>query len=108
MAGEEGVGRIPFEAALPIRVVSLVKGGLFPCFTGEDELVKGFKAPALAGNLGGQPVKEFRMDGRLALYPEIFRAGKRLSEVTLPDAVCCQSHGKGIVRTGYPFGQFLA
>lgn len=82
MAGE------PFVVWIELAVV---RGGFSGLLVGggeENQFVQFFDAPAIGDELGGQPVEQFRMSGRLAAGAEIaWSRDNAAAEMMLPNAV---------------------
>src|SRR4051812_4493108 len=65
-------------------------------------------APPVLGELGCQPVEQFRMRRRFALAAEIIRSfHESLAEMSLPDPVYHHTAQQRIIRRRQPEGQSL-
>ena len=82
MAGEQAVQWIDYDDVIAMH------GGLLVGRRGDDELDELFAAPALAHELGGQPVEQFRMRRRLATSAEVVGCADQTgAEKLAPDLI---------------------
>ena len=80
--------------------------GLLVSIRKHDQTVHLLHAPSAGGELGGQPVEQLGVRGRVALAAEIVGSSHdALAEVALPDAVHNHAAQQGLVGRGEPQGQ---
>ena len=81
---------------------------LHPGGRGEDEPVEGFDGPALADELAGQPVQQFRVSRKASHAPEIGGGSDQPStEMVMPNPVHQHPGGQWVGGAGDPLRQGL-